>query len=340
MVLTMLNELCIKDFMNTEKNLIVVTHSGAFHPDDVFALTVLRQLHPMMEVVRTRDEEIIASGDIIVDVGGQYDGKRWFDHHQNSDDVIRPDGIAYSSAGLIWKSFGHHYVDSLLGDNDSPELHIDVYEMIYTRFVNPIDHEDNGVSFKDFDIGYIRTIQSAFVPSWRYTEESHMLEYFLKAMDYIKMMVEVEVLKLRKHLDAMDANGFVLSAIEKSVEDETLKRLKVVELPQWMPAKKVLVDTDINFVISPRNDKEWTVETIPVEMGSFERRVDLPEAGAGLKDEELNKAAGITDGIFVHKGRFIGVFGSRETCILMIERAMHEHMEASKRELLEKFNKG
>ena len=73
----------------------IITHSGSFHSDDIFAVATL-QLHfgvENVEVIRTRDEEIIASGDIVVDVGGVYDAeKQRFDHHQNGAPV-RDNGI-------------------------------------------------------------------------------------------------------------------------------------------------------------------------------------------------------------------------------------------------------
>ena len=49
------------------------THSGGFHADDVFALAVLRIVHPDLEIVRTRDPEVLAAADYRVDVGGRDD---------------------------------------------------------------------------------------------------------------------------------------------------------------------------------------------------------------------------------------------------------------------------
>ena len=52
----------------------IITHNAGFHTDDVFAVATLQLLlGDKTEVIRTRDEEIIQSGDYVVDVGGIYD---------------------------------------------------------------------------------------------------------------------------------------------------------------------------------------------------------------------------------------------------------------------------
>ena len=50
----------------------VVTHSGVFHADDVFAYALLRIfLGQKLELERTRDPAIIARADLALDVGGE-----------------------------------------------------------------------------------------------------------------------------------------------------------------------------------------------------------------------------------------------------------------------------
>uniref|UniRef100_A0A452U044 Uncharacterized protein n=1 Tax=Ursus maritimus TaxID=29073 RepID=A0A452U044_URSMA len=61
------------------------THSGTFHCDEALACALLRLLpeYRDAEIVRTRDPEKLASCDIVVDVGGEYDPQRHrYDHHQ------------------------------------------------------------------------------------------------------------------------------------------------------------------------------------------------------------------------------------------------------------------
>ena len=53
---------------------LVATHDGPFHADDVMAFALIRTfLDPEARVVRTRDPARIAAADIVADVGGTYD---------------------------------------------------------------------------------------------------------------------------------------------------------------------------------------------------------------------------------------------------------------------------
>ena len=78
--------------MNEKKTLI--THNGSFHTDDIFACAtlslMLEKKGEKFEIIRTRDEEIIKTGDYVFDVGGVYDeeGNR-FDHHQKGGAGVR-----------------------------------------------------------------------------------------------------------------------------------------------------------------------------------------------------------------------------------------------------------
>ena len=53
----------------------IITHSGSYHADDVFAVATLTLLLGLnkVEIVRTRDRDTIETGDYVVDVGGEYD---------------------------------------------------------------------------------------------------------------------------------------------------------------------------------------------------------------------------------------------------------------------------
>src|SRR5690606_15027965 len=146
----------------------VITHSGSFHADDVFSVATL-QLHfgvENVEVIRTRDEEIIAAGDIVLDVGGVYDPeKQRFDHHQNGAPV-RDNGLPYAAFGLIWK----HYGEAVSGGQE-------VMEEIERRLVLPIDVSDNGISTfdakrEDVSPVLLQDIISMYKPVWGSDEEA------------------------------------------------------------------------------------------------------------------------------------------------------------------------
>lgn len=66
-------------------NPIIGTHDGTFHCDEVLACWMLKQIpkYKSASIMRTRDNNLLATCDIVVDVGGVYDPKKSrFDHHQ------------------------------------------------------------------------------------------------------------------------------------------------------------------------------------------------------------------------------------------------------------------
>ena len=63
------------------------THSGTFHCDEVLACCMLKMLpeYSNAEIIRTRDESVLNTCDIVVDVGGKYEpASHRYDHHQRS----------------------------------------------------------------------------------------------------------------------------------------------------------------------------------------------------------------------------------------------------------------
>jgi uncharacterized UPF0160 family protein len=93
-----------------KSKLTVVTHNGRFHTDDVFAVAVLELVFEKshnIEIIRTRDEKIIKTADIVVDVGGEYNPeKNKFDHHQLGGAGTHDNKIPMASVGLVWKKYG------------------------------------------------------------------------------------------------------------------------------------------------------------------------------------------------------------------------------------------
>ena len=84
---------------------IAATHDGIFHADDVFAAAILRWEFPQVQIVRTRDQRRLAAADLRFDVGGRSDGVTDFDHHQREGAGVRPNGVPYAAAGLVWVTY-------------------------------------------------------------------------------------------------------------------------------------------------------------------------------------------------------------------------------------------
>src|SRR3989344_7590830 len=197
------------------KNLkkILVTHNGSFHTDDVFACAALsllleREKVPF-EIIRTRDEGVIAKADYVFDVGGVYDAEQnRFDHHQPGGAGKRENGIEYSSFGLVWRKFG----EKLCGSSK-------VADVVDKKLVQPIDAADNGIDLIELKGEvkpyFIQDFFKALRPSWKKNSEGMLLKGFLECAEIAK---KVLVHEISQASDRSEAVGIV-SRIYQSTKD-------------------------------------------------------------------------------------------------------------------------
>jgi len=75
------------------------------------------------------------------------------------------------------------------------------------------------------------------------------------------------------------------------------------------------------FVIYPKR-QGFGLEAVPRELGSFDNRLDLPEAWAGLDGPDLASLTGVPDALFCHAKRFLAVARSREGVGALAEQAL------------------
>ena len=126
------------------------THSGSFHCDEVMACFLLRNTkeYSNASITRTRDDAVLDTLDIVVDVGSVFDPTRnRFDHHQKSFNEHfggRFTSIKLSSAGLIWKYYGKEVISNISGiiDEDSKNI---IHNKMYSELFQALDAIDNGI---------------------------------------------------------------------------------------------------------------------------------------------------------------------------------------------------
>lgn len=285
----------------------VITHSGSFHADDVFAVAVL-QLHfgpENIEVVRTRDEEIIESGDIVLDVGGLYDPeKQRFDHHQNGA-PMRDTGIPYAAFGLIWS----HYGEKICGNSE-------VATVIERRLVLPIDASDNGISIfelNQLDVSpvLVQDILSLFKPAWGV--EGKMDESFFQACALARELLRRSIVHAEADLEEKKYVKAVYSSVNEKdiiVFDKQVSSINLVEYP------------DVLISICPNEEGNWTAAMVRESYDSFKTKRQFPEAWAGLREEKLAEISGVADAVFCHKAKFLFVAKSREGVVAAAKKAL------------------
>jgi uncharacterized UPF0160 family protein len=68
----------------------------------------------------------------------------------------------------------------------------------------------------------------------------------------------------------------------------------------------------------------WRVQAVPVEGKAFENRLGLPKEWRGVRDQDLEKVAGIEGCTFCHAAGFIGGNKSYEGVLKMAQVALKE----------------
>ncbi|RNF50935.1 MYG1 family protein [Marinomonas hwangdonensis] len=288
----------------TEQTQVIATHNANFHADDVFAVAALKSIFPSIELVRTRDLEIITKADIVVDVGGIYDAdKGRFDHHQKGGAGTRENGIPFSSFGLIWQKYG---LEICAGNQE-------VANSLDKNLVSTIDAIDCGhVEGVQTGISLSQTI-SMFNPTWQ--EEGDFDACFDEAVAFASRILTRFIAAAS---GGVNAKTIVANAIEEA-EDP-----RVIVLEQYTPWKTTVLrlSQDALFMVYPSQTGQWRIQTVPVELGSFEDRKKLPAPWAGLSDKELQDVTGLNDAMFCHNGLFIAGCESFENTMKMAEMAL------------------
>lgn len=310
--------------MDYSKELLIVTHNGRFHIDDVFAFTTLFLALDLenrpFRLERTRNPEIIEKADIVFDVGGIFDGKRYFDHHQigapERDIKQTPKNmegtIPYSSAGLIWTAFGLDVIKKLAPDLDE-KSHRVAHSVIEKALVIPIDAIDNGKMQPENGLNF-SSIINIFNPAWDCDDPSNQLERFFEASKIIQTVLIYQ-------LNIEFARNRAISCCEEAYKNSPDNR--ILMLPRWMPHIYPIFANGWNtqLVIYPA-ENEWRVGTVPIRMHGNDRRRLFPASWGGLEGENLEKETGILGAKFVHKGLFIAVATSKEAAIALAHKTL------------------
>ncbi|CCF56540.1 hypothetical protein KAFR_0B02420 [Kazachstania africana CBS 2517] len=322
----------------------ICTHSGSFHADESLAVYMLRLLpeYKDAKLVRSRDPKDWEESDIVVDVGAQYDGVKYFDHHQREfmETFSSDFHTKLSSAGLVYKHFGKRIIKSILGDVSEEDLDV-LYLRVYKQFVEALDANDNGISKYDIkdDMGIkarfndnaisIPGIISGMNPSWNGDSSAENFDKcFLKASAFIGSAF----------VTLVEGYGNSWLPAKSLVKEAVLNRKscyesgEIVILEQFCPWKEHLYEIEkelgiqgqTKFILFVDSSNSWRVSTVPVSSGSFEFRRGLPKALRGLRDEQLSEASGVPGCVFIHAAGFIGGAKTKEAVLQLAKMGLEQ----------------
>lgn len=297
--------------------MLIATHDGSFHADEVFAVAALGLLGEPVEVVRTRDPDVLARADVRVDVGFRDDGATGdFDHHQRDFDRVRDDGVRYAAFGLVWRAHG---VRICGGDAE-------VAEAVDATLVQAIDANDTGQPLTQPVVDGVHPLSvsgviGGFNPSWDeiLTDEQERARF-----DAAVAMAQGI---LTREIAAAASGRRAIRTVKEAIAAAPDPR--VVEIAVNAPWKQVLVPAapEALFVIYPKR-QGFGLEAVPRRLGSFENRLDLPAEWAGREGADLVAVTGVPDALFCHAKRFLVVARSHAGIERLAELALAAGLEA------------
>jgi len=331
--------------------LVIGTHNGKFHCDEVLACFMLRQLPEYKDatITRSRDPEVLDACDIVVDVGGKYDTTTHrYDHHmrtfQETMNSVRPEKewtTKLSSAGLVYCHFGERVIASVLGVDVTDSCIPKIYDKVYENFIEAVDGIDNGVNPTDEKPRYkvctdLSSRVSHLSPAWNSACQDTDPGFY-KAV----AMVGAEF---------VDRVQFYYTAwlpARQVVETAFNDRLQVHESGQIMelpgggcPWKEHLSNIEeekneadgtpekehIMFVIFPEKETDgpYRVHAVNKAEEGFKLRLPLREEWRGVRDADLSAVTGIPGCVFVHSSGFIGGNKTREGALEMAIRTLQQ----------------
>jgi len=289
------------------KKINIVTHDQSFHADDVFTVATLSILNKgKIKIQRTRSKKLIEKADFVLDVGGIYDGKTRFDHHQEEGAGIRANGTPFATFGLIWKKFGTKVCGSQK-----------IATCVEKRLVQFIDTQDNGVdSFrptKDFSPYTISDLIASLNPTW-----NEKLDYDKSFNTAVKFAEKIILREIAVASAKLEAEGFIKKAYEKSQDK------KILVLNKNYAWKDSISDyPEVLFVVYPKGSL-WRANAVRKNNLSFDSKKPFPKSWAGKTDETLSKISGVPDAKFCHRKLFLAVADSKEGAIKLAMKAKEQ----------------
>ncbi len=293
------------------QKLRIVTHNSKFHTDDIFAVATLSLIlgEENIEIIRTRDPEIIKTGDYVVDVGGIYDFEtKRFDHHQEGGAGKRENSIPYASFGLVWKHFGEKVCGSL-----------EIANRIDALLVQPVDAGDNGIELVDLRITGVHPITiinffESFNPTWKKDDLERVGEFMTAvdlAISYINRLINF-------YKDSAEAQYYVREMYEKT------ENKKLLVLDRYSPTgDTVRLLKDVQFVIYPRGDGNWSLKGVKEDEDTFVYRKLLPKSWAGKINGDLELETGVEGSMFCHNHLYTATAKTKEAILKMAEIALN-----------------
>lgn len=309
-----------------DEEMVLITHTGVFHADDVLSTVLLYWAfdYNIDEVIRVSDvADVLPEFDrnamiqrlpdgrpaIVYDIGC---GR--FDHHQATS-PRRADGRKYCSFGLLWHAYGKQMLMNRFPNRSKDDILL-LHKNIDKGFVNFIDAYDNGDLCPSSQAAFSKII-ARLNPTWTEMNPKASDTRFNNAVGVADELLDSIC---RDYLGQIDAVSVVLTAIQKAISN---KRQYII-LDQYVPYDKIIANNpnarDLLYVIYPsaHTKGEWCVGAVPVIPGKPGSRKPLPSILRGRDRKSLLKY----NWTFVHHSGFLGSALTKQDAIKLAAYAI------------------
>lgn len=294
----------------------VGTHDEEIHGDEVTAKvvidealeTVIAREDIKIELVRSRNKEVLATCDLMFDVGGENEP---YDHHKSIREK-RLNGIFYSSVGLLWRDLGEEIIKKYAPLFTDEQVQSAV-QRVDEQFILGICAEDNGQKIYQSEHPIKTYYQIIYDFNLLYEDK---VEAFQKATELSRIQLKLEIKKAIEYIEV------------KSILSEKLKSREVPEilvLDKYSPWNEPVIelDKDVLFVVFPSSSGLYMVQAVETVYMSYINRKNLPESWKGLRDKEFEAVTGVEGSEFCHAGLFIAGARTLEGAIELAKIAIN-----------------
>jgi len=261
----------------------ITTHNGIFHSDEVTAIALLKVfLDEEIVVDRVNHQTPInelGEYDFVIDLGRKYDGKKYFDHHQDRN-------IEASNVLIFEYLVENEYITNHI----AKELE---------ELMKHISNNDRGIGDKP-GTSDITTMISYLNEDDIYSEEQN--KAFNKAVELMSNYIS----KIAKRADKLEETRKKLESCKEIIPN-------VLDMKEFLPGWNEVIHkigkfNHIDIVVwEDKQQGNWKAQVVPDEPGSFGRR-----------DRALEPME-ISGKIFIHPGKFFAVFKNKESLLNYIK---------------------
>ena len=282
----------------------IAVHDGCFHLDELLAVALVQMAKPHSDIEVYRVPHKTAEFDqfdLVIDVGGKYDGEKYFDHHQpEATHLTDVNGVFNRYAADITQEFFPNNMESQIalrrkflevlepieiGDNDTSVLEegdnrqwktVTLPEVV--RTFNYKDFYDAENQADKFELAY------GIVDTWLH-------QWFTSTASRIPQVIE-----MRHVIEGASWFMPILQLVKAGPWQESFFDLE--------SEHKELKDADMKVVVFPgRESGTFNIQAIPEKFGSKKSRLTAPTKYRNGSCKELRGR----EVVFTHASGFMQV---------------------------------